>query len=85
MQLVKMFFGFIIGVVLFIYIWPLLVILIAVLLVYWVVFLRRVRKVADTVFTQAQEEFHDARQDDDIETPVQQADVIDAQYTERDN
>lgn len=85
MQLLKIFIGAMIGVVLFMYLWPLLVILIVVLLVYWVVFLRRVRKAADSVYTQAQEEFHDARQDDDIETPVQQGDVIDAQYTERDN
>lgn len=56
--------------------WPLFLILFLVLAYYWISALWKIRRVT-------KEAFEDLKQQESIERPIASGDVIDAQYTER--
>lgn len=66
-------------IVLFIFLmfaWPLFLVLFVVLAVYWIWAVRKVKKATDQAF-------EDLKQQESIQRPIASGEVIDAQYTER--
>jgi ABC-type bacteriocin/lantibiotic exporter with double-glycine peptidase domain len=56
--------------------WPLFLILFAVFAIYWIWAVRKIRKTANQAF-------EDLKQQETIQRPIESGEVIDAQYTER--
>ena len=56
--------------------WPLFLILFVVLAIYWIWAVRKLRKATNQAFD-------DLKQQETIQPPISSGDVIDAQYTER--
>ena len=66
-------------IVLFIFLmfaWPLFLVLFVVLAVYWIWAVRKVKKATNQAF-------EDLKQQESIQRPITSGEVIDAQYTER--
>jgi membrane protein implicated in regulation of membrane protease activity len=56
--------------------WPLFLVLFVVLAVYWIWAVRKVKKATNQAF-------EDLKQQESIQRPITSGEVIDAQYTER--
>jgi membrane protein implicated in regulation of membrane protease activity len=56
--------------------WPLFLVLFAVLAIYWIWAVWKIRKATNQAF-------EDLKQQETIQPPISSGDVIDAQYTER--
>jgi ABC-type bacteriocin/lantibiotic exporter with double-glycine peptidase domain len=76
MRILKFIFSLILLYVFLLVAWPLFLILFVVLAVYWIWAVWKIRKAAN-------EAFENLREQESIQQPIASGEVIDAQYTER--